>query len=35
MFTDNLTFGIPYSTKETNFKSLVSGVDTIKGMYHK
>ena len=30
MFTDNLTFGIPYSTKETNFKSLVSGVDTIK-----
>ena len=30
MFTDNITFGIPYSTKEANFKSLVSGVGTIK-----
>ena len=30
MFPDNLTFGTPDSTKETNFKSLVSGVDTIK-----
>ena len=27
MFTDNLTFGTPYSTKETN---LVSGMDTIE-----
>ena len=25
MFTDNLTFGVPYSTREINFKSLVSG----------
>ena len=30
MFTNDKTFGIPYSTKEANFKSLVSGVDTIK-----
>ena len=30
MFTDNITLGIPYSTREVNFKSLVCGVDTIK-----
>ena len=31
MFTDNITLGIPYSTREVNFKSLViSGTDTIK-----
>ena len=30
MFTDYVTFGIPYSTREVNFKLLVSGVDTIK-----
>ena len=30
MFTDNITLGIPYSTKEVNFKSLVSGTVTIK-----
>ena len=29
MFTDNVTLGIPYSTRSI-FKSLVSGVDTIK-----
>ena len=29
MFTDNLTLGIPYTTREVNFKSLVSGTDTI------
>ena len=32
MFTDNITFGISYSTKETIFKSLLSGVDTIKAV---
>ena len=30
MFTDKVKFVIPYSTKETNFKSLANGVDTIK-----
>ena len=30
MFTDNITLGIPYTTREVNFKSLVSGTDTIK-----
>ena len=30
MFTDNITLGIPNSTREVTFKSLVSGVDTIK-----
>ena len=30
MFTDNITLGIPYTTKEVNFKSLVSGTDTTK-----
>ena len=30
MFTDNITLGIPYITREVNFKSLVSGTDTIK-----
>ena len=29
MFTDNITLGIPYTTREVNFKSLVSGTDTI------
>ena len=30
MFTDNITLGIPYTTREVDFKSLVSGTDTIK-----
>ena len=30
MFTDNITLGIPYTTREVNFKSLVSGTNTIK-----
>ena len=30
MFTDNITLGISYSTREVNFKSLASGVDTIE-----
>ena len=30
MFTDNITLGIPYTPREVNFKSLVSGTDTIK-----
>ena len=30
MFTDNITLGIRYTTREVNFKSLVSGTDTIK-----
>ena len=30
MFTDNITLGIPYTTRKVNFKSLVSGTDTIK-----
>ena len=30
MFTDNITLGIPYTTREVNFKSLVSGTDSIK-----
>ena len=29
MFTDNITLGIPYTKREVNFKSLVSGTDTI------
>ena len=30
MFTDNITLGIPYTTREVNFKSLVNGTNTIK-----
>ena len=30
MFTDNITLGIPYTTREVNFKLLASGTDTIK-----
>ena len=30
MSTDNITLGIPYTTRKVNFKSLVSGTDTIK-----
>ena len=30
IFTVKVIFGIPYNTKEAHFKSLVSGVDTIK-----
>ena len=30
MFTDNITLGIPYTTREVNFRSLDSGTDTIK-----
>ena len=29
MFTDNITLGFPYSTREVNFKLLVSGVDRL------
>ena len=29
MLTDNITLGIRYTTREVNFKSLVSGTDTI------
>ena len=29
MFTDNITLGVPYSTRGVTFKALVSGVDTI------
>ena len=30
MLADNITLGIPCSTREVDFKLLVSGVDTIK-----
>ena len=30
MFTDNITLGIPYTTRKVSYKSLVSGTDTIK-----
>ena len=30
MFTDNLTFRIPYSMKETNLNHIIGGADTIK-----
>ena len=30
MFADNITLGIPYTTKKVSYKSLVSGTDTIK-----
>ena len=30
MFTDSIKLGIPYSTREVNFKLLVNGVDMIK-----
>ena len=30
MFTDNITLGIPYSTRGSILKSLLSGTDTIK-----
>ena len=30
MFTDNITLGVPYSTREVTFESLVNGVDTIR-----
>ena len=30
MFTDNITLGIPYTTRKVSYKSLVSGTDTMK-----
>ena len=30
MFADNLTLGIPYTTRKVSYKSLVSGTDTMK-----
>ena len=30
MFADNITLGIPYTTRKVSYKSLVSGTDTMK-----
>ena len=30
MFADNITLGIPYTTRRVSYKSLVSGTDTMK-----
>ena len=30
MFADNVTLGIPYTTRKVSYKSLVSGTDTMK-----
>ena len=30
MLADNITLGIPYTTRKVSYKSLVSGTDTMK-----
>ena len=30
MFADNITLGIPYTTRKVSYKSLVGGTDTMK-----